>query len=71
MTLNFSAIRVEGLRDSALACDMRLDLKTNTVEYLNSTVEPWKVTLVDTGEKTLTGGRLRRSRITSATKPFV
>ena len=40
--------------------DMRLDLKTNTVEYLNNTAEPWKVTLVDTGEKTLTGGRLRR-----------
>ena len=40
--------------------DVRFDLKTNTVEYLNNAAEPWKVTLVDTGEKTLTGGRLRR-----------
>ena len=40
--------------------DVRFDLRTNTVEYLNSATEPWKITLVDTGEKTLTGGRLRR-----------
>jgi glucose-1-phosphate cytidylyltransferase len=40
--------------------DVVFDLKTNKVEYLNNASEPWKVTLVDTGEKTLTGGRLRR-----------
>ena len=40
--------------------DVRFDLETNTVEYLNNAAEPWKVALVDTGEKTLTGGRLRR-----------
>jgi len=42
--------------------DVRFDLKTNTVEYLNNAAEPWKVALVETGEKTLTGGRLRRVR---------
>ena len=40
--------------------NVRFDLETNTVEYLNNAAEPWKVALVDTGEKTLTGGRLRR-----------
>jgi glucose-1-phosphate cytidylyltransferase len=40
--------------------DVVFDLKTNKVEYLNNASEPWKVTLVDTGEKSLTGGRLRR-----------
>ena len=39
-----------------------IDLKTNSIEILNNDVEPWKVTLVDTGEKTMTGGRLKRVR---------
>ncbi len=37
-----------------------IDLRTNQVEYLNTPAEPWKVTLVDTGQETMTGGRLRR-----------
>jgi glucose-1-phosphate cytidylyltransferase len=40
--------------------DVRFDLRTNRIEYLNNAAEPWTVTLVDTGEKSLTGGRLRR-----------
>ena len=40
--------------------DVRFDLKTNKVEFLNNASEPWTITLVDTGEKSLTGGRLRR-----------
>jgi len=39
-----------------------IDLKTNSIEILNNSIEPWKVTLVDTGEKTMTGGRLKRVR---------
>lgn len=42
--------------------DVMFDLKTNTVQYLNNSAEPWKVVLADTGEKSLTGGRLRRVR---------
>ncbi len=42
--------------------DVRLDLGSNQIEYLNNSTEPWRVTLVDTGDKTLTGGRMRRVR---------
>lgn len=40
--------------------DMTIDLGANTMEYHNSTAEPWKVTLVDTGLNTMTGGRIKR-----------
>ena len=32
------------------------------MEVLNRKVEPWKITLVDTGDQTMTGGRLKRVR---------
>ncbi len=40
--------------------DVSFDLKNNQMEVLQNKVEPWKVTLIDTGEKTMTGGRLKR-----------
>lgn len=40
--------------------DVHFDLKNNKMEVLQNGVEPWNVTLIDTGEKTMTGGRLRR-----------
>jgi glucose-1-phosphate cytidylyltransferase len=42
------------------SCDVTFDLGRNAVEVHQSKAEPWKVTLVDTGEATMTGGRLRR-----------
>lgn len=42
--------------------DCTFDLKTNRMEILRNGVEDWKVTLVDTGEQTMTGGRLKRVR---------
>lgn len=42
--------------------DCRFDLRANTMEVLRSCVEDWSVTLVDTGENTMTGGRLKRVR---------
>ncbi|MEM0134162.1 MAG: glucose-1-phosphate cytidylyltransferase [Thermoplasmatales archaeon] len=42
--------------------DLEIDLKRNEVSFLNSTAEPWKITLVDTGLNTMTGGRIRRVR---------
>jgi glucose-1-phosphate cytidylyltransferase len=42
--------------------DCRFDLKNNQMEVLRNGVEPWNVTLIDTGEDTLTGGRLKRVR---------
>jgi glucose-1-phosphate cytidylyltransferase len=40
--------------------DVTVNLKDNTVEYHDSKAEPWKVTLVDTGPSTMTGGRIKR-----------
>lgn len=42
--------------------DVTIDLLSNSVEYHSSRSEPWRVTLVDTGEATMTGGRLLRAR---------
>jgi glucose-1-phosphate cytidylyltransferase len=42
--------------------DVTFDLHYNTMEVHERHAEPWKVTLVDTGENTLTGGRLKRVR---------
>ncbi len=38
--------------------DVTFDMAGNRVEYHDVRSEPWKVTLVDTGEETMTGGRL-------------
>lgn len=40
--------------------DVTFDLRQNQMEVHQNGVEPWKVTLVDTGEGTMTGGRLKR-----------
>jgi glucose-1-phosphate cytidylyltransferase len=42
--------------------DFRVDLSTGGLTMLRRNAEPWTVTLLDTGEKTMTGGRLRRAR---------
>ena len=40
--------------------DVTFDISTNTMEVHERHAEPWRVTLVDTGDDTLTGGRLKR-----------
>jgi glucose-1-phosphate cytidylyltransferase len=40
--------------------DVTIDLAANRIDYHNGTGEDWRVTLVDTGDATETGGRLRR-----------
>jgi len=40
--------------------DVTFDMEHNRMEVHQRHAEPWRVTLVDTGEKTLTGGRLKR-----------
>jgi glucose-1-phosphate cytidylyltransferase len=42
--------------------DVTFDLIDNRFEVHRSACEPWRVTVVDTGEKTMTGGRLKRVR---------
>jgi glucose-1-phosphate cytidylyltransferase len=41
-------------------CDVKIDIKNNSTEIINNEAEPWKVTLVDTGLHTMTGGRIKR-----------
>lgn len=43
-------------------CDVTFDIANNSMTMHQSRAENWKVTLVDTGESTMTGGRLRRVR---------
>lgn len=40
--------------------DVTFDMQENEMQVHQRNAEPWKVTLVDTGEDTLTGGRLKR-----------
>jgi len=42
--------------------DVTFDMNKNTMEVHERHAEPWRVTLVDTGTETLTGGRLKRVR---------
>ncbi|HAU28745.1 MAG TPA: glucose-1-phosphate cytidylyltransferase [Rhodospirillaceae bacterium] len=42
--------------------DITIDLEHNRVEVHHKKAEPWRITLVDTGETSQTGGRLRRVR---------
>ena len=40
--------------------DVTFDMKNNRMEVHNQRSEPWRVTIVDTGESTMTGGRLKK-----------
>ena len=40
--------------------DVTFDIKNNKMEVHTKFAEPWKVTLVNTGEDTMTGGRIKR-----------
>jgi glucose-1-phosphate cytidylyltransferase len=42
--------------------DVTFDMSQNTMQVHTRNAEPWRVTLVSTGENTMTGGRLRRVR---------
>ncbi len=50
--------------------DITIDLQTNKLEIHNNTSEPWKVTLVDTGLDTMTGGRIKRAQRYIGDNPF-
>jgi glucose-1-phosphate cytidylyltransferase len=42
--------------------DVTFDIKANSTKIHENKAEPWSVTLIDTGEKTMTGGRIKRVR---------
>lgn len=41
-------------------CDVTIDIKNNSINVHQNTAEPWHVTLIDTGDTTMTGGRVKR-----------
>ena len=49
---------------------VRIDLRNNRIEYLGDAAEPWSITLADTGESTMTGGRIKRVREFLDDEPF-
>lgn len=51
--------------------DMTIDMTTNTNTHHANHAEPWKVTLVDTGMETMTGGRIKRVQEYVGTEPFM
>jgi glucose-1-phosphate cytidylyltransferase len=55
----------------SLNADFTVDLTSGNIEYHNSLPVDWKVTLVDTGLSTMTGGRIRRLRNYLKNEPFL
>jgi glucose-1-phosphate cytidylyltransferase len=51
--------------------DVTIDLATNKMEVLNNTSEPWRITLLDTGADTMTGGRIKRAQRVVGNEPFM
>jgi glucose-1-phosphate cytidylyltransferase len=50
--------------------DVTFDMATNDMQVHRNAAEPWRVTLVDTGENTMTGGRLKRAAHFLDDEPF-
>jgi len=51
--------------------DVTIDFETNKIDYHLSKAEPWKVTLVDTGLNTMTGGRIKKVQKYIGDAPFM
>ena len=51
--------------------DVTIDLKDNSMEVHNNHSEPWKVTLLDTGLHTMTGGRIKKAQNFIGSEPFM
>lgn len=51
--------------------DMTVDMANNSIEYHETHAEPWKVTMIDTGVDTMTGGRIRKVKDFIGNKPFM
>lgn len=51
--------------------DVSLDIQTGKMEVLNNSSEPWKITLLDTGLDSMTGGRVKRAQKFIGNEPFM
>jgi glucose-1-phosphate cytidylyltransferase len=50
--------------------DVTIDIANNSIEIHNNNAEPWKVTLLDTGAETMTGGRIKQAQKYTNGEPF-
>ncbi|WP_259070299.1 glucose-1-phosphate cytidylyltransferase [Mucilaginibacter sp. X4EP1] len=51
--------------------DVTIDLSNNSIQIHDSQAEPWKITLVDTGNESMTGGRIKRVQPHVGNEPFM
>ena len=51
--------------------DIEIDIQNNEMKYLNTTTESWKISLIDTGLNTMTGGRIKRVKKYLDNKTFM
>jgi len=51
--------------------DVTIDIKDNSIDILNNSSEPWKITLLDTGLNSMTGGRVKRAQDFIGDEPFM
>ena len=51
--------------------DVTIDMSDGSMEIHNNSSEPWKVTLLDTGLDSMTGGRIKRAQDFIGDKPFM
>lgn len=51
--------------------DIQIDLSNNNIQILNNESENWKITLLDTGMETLTGGRISFAQKYTQNEPFM
>jgi glucose-1-phosphate cytidylyltransferase len=59
------------LHYKAINSDFQVDLATGNINPLNGGAIDWKVTLVDTGTETMTGGRVKRMKDLIGNEPFM
>ncbi len=51
--------------------DITIDMQNKSVAYHKNDSEPWKVTIIDTGIETMTGGRIKRAKPYIDNEPFL
>lgn len=64
------AIRAYFLNYSRMSSDFTIDMRTGEIIWSRGSGEPWRVTVLDTGPDTMTGGRLKRAQDVIGDEPF-
>jgi glucose-1-phosphate cytidylyltransferase len=52
-------------------CDVTVDMTTNSIEIHRTRQEPWKVTLLYTGQEAMTGSRIKKAQEYIGNEPFM